>query len=734
MATRVNKFSSNNRSSIFFTLTTLITAAFSSEAMAADFSHAQKTYVPSPTISQRYDTEIMQAKEASPTINGEVSESDLVPDQIDNPPKTIAANRSQNNFVPPPPPIGTSDLPSAPSSTAAPQTRSATVSTIEDPLIVRAQTEIDNLLAQGKYDDAYNVVIKYLRAYPRNKTLRTEWAKIMIARARNYMKANELELARSTVREALAEEPKNNAANALLNELLEKRGINPNSEQDRLKVADELLAQNRLMEAKVEYKIAQRIKPTARGHVGLGAVYSQENKKDDAKVQFEQAIKLDANCQSAYRELGNLKYYSGDLVGANTDLSRALILDSNDQASARILIDLWQHQVAKYPNDVNNYLGLGRAHLLVGNLPAAQNDYRQVVRLDPQNPSLPAARNSFKLALARSEAKEDLLAAHSLETQGAIQDAYRKASDAVGLCPHNIEMRLYLADLKEKLGMISEAREDYLVILQQDPKNQIAAQHLKATQATVSVPSQLVPAVPNVPAPGANQMPPVAPPVAPLRPALPATPQSSPSSYLPQGSMHVCALANFAASVRSWAITEQKKTQSFEEGYRTALLNSNWTENEASNSSPTAMLAASTVTLISPSSTQYARLEIEGVSVTPDGAQLKVKLKNGYSKALKMRSDTKAILCKKDQPEEALTMHFPATIIEPGSIAHGTIDVPEENLTAVTGLYIPSLPFHNPLNLSANANLHVQKEPTKKSAQSGKIYLSMPADPSYITH
>src|SRR5207244_3734283 len=110
-----------------------------------------------------------------------------------------------------------------------------------------------------------------------------------------------------------------------------------------------------------------------------------------------------------------------------SDLSHALTLDPSDTASKKTLLELWQHQVSHNPKDANAHLGLARAYQLGGDLPSAQSEYRQVVRLDPTNPNLPAARQSFKLALARQEARRSLEAAKTLEAHGAAKEAYQKA-------------------------------------------------------------------------------------------------------------------------------------------------------------------------------------------------------------------------------------------------------------------------------------------------------------------
>src|SRR5262249_30065082 len=155
--------------------------------------------------------------------------------------------------------------------------------------------------------------------------------------------------------------------------------------------------EGKFLEAEAEYRSALDIKPSAEAHVGLGNALAKQGKKEAAKEEFQKAVAVNPESAQAHRELGTLKYKMNDIVGANTDLNRALVLSSNDTQAGKTLIELWQHQVSHNPKYANAHLGLARAYQVSGNLPSAQNEYRQVVRIDPTNPSLPAARQSFKL-------------------------------------------------------------------------------------------------------------------------------------------------------------------------------------------------------------------------------------------------------------------------------------------------------------------------------------------------
>ncbi len=366
----------------------------------------------------------------------------------------------------------------------------------------RAQAKVEPLIANGQYAAAQQVLQTYVHAYPRDKTLRAQLAKVATKNAQQQL-ATAPEAAATAARTAVWADPNNQTAKDVLAQALKKVGVNTMSANERLKVADNLLAQGKPTEAEVEFDEALKLKPSAEGHVGLGDVALHQGKRDKAKTEYQRALEINPNSSLALRQMGLLRYQQGEVVGANTDLSRALVLNPKDGIAAKQLIDLWQHQVAHNPNGVNGHLGLARAYQLSGDLKSAQGEYRQVVRIDPQNPNLPAARQSFKLALARQEGEKAVEAAHTLENQGLLADAHNKVLEAVGLCPGNVSMRLYQAQLSQKLGSYSEAHQAYMDVLRVDPKNEEAAIGLK------SLPPMAAPSVVN------NDMPPLAPPINP---------------------------------------------------------------------------------------------------------------------------------------------------------------------------------------------------------------------------
>jgi tetratricopeptide (TPR) repeat protein len=343
-----------------------------------------------------------------------------------------------------------------------------------------AHTQSQKLVKLGKLDHARQVVLTSLRSHPGDQRLRRDLLDIDLKRAKYFNSQKQFDFAGSALREALYWVPTSAVAVSALNDILRAQGINASDANARLKLADVFAGQNKNTDAFVEYRMSANITATAAAYIGLGNIAYRFGEMKEAKGFYGQAVSLEPNLASSHRQLGLFDLAINDLVGANSELSRALILDPTDQVSARSLVGLWQRQVSMNTNDVNNHLGLARAYLLAGDLKSAQQEYRQVVLIDPQNPQLPAARMGFKLALSRQEVARAYEAARGFETQGNFSAAIQSVQSALRIEPNNIQLLNYDGSLWEKLGRFENARSAYLAVLKQDQANTFAIQRLNA--------------------------------------------------------------------------------------------------------------------------------------------------------------------------------------------------------------------------------------------------------------
>lgn len=491
---------------------------FSQPAQAADFARAKQIIVPASRIRRRYDSEMRESSSysmmnGSATDGGYYSSGGLAPAplpyNISMPTGTSAPRASKNGLIPPPPAVTPSIITPpmgmmSPMSQPTAMTPRAGFEALNSPhvqahaqaissQVAHATAQLDNLLKEGKFPEAQALIKNYIRAFPKDKVLKSEFVQTLISHGRTWVASKDFDDAIKAAREALTIEPTSTTATVALNDWLKKKGVDHASDAARLKMADTLAREGKTNEALVEYRAALKLKPSADGHIGVGAMLLKEGKKETAKAEFQKALELDPNSGSALRHLGSLRYTQGDVIGANNDLSRALVINSDDKVASRTLIDLWHRQVAKNPRDASQHLGLARAYQLSGDLKSAQNEYKQVVRLEPDNPNLPAARQSFKLALSRQEALKAYQAAQTLDTGGAIREAHTKIVEASGIAPTDVKIRLYEGDLATRLGLYSQAHDAYMAVIREEPKNMVAAKKLQELASRVQSTTTIMP-------------------------------------------------------------------------------------------------------------------------------------------------------------------------------------------------------------------------------------------------
>ncbi len=371
---------------------------------------------------------------------------------------------SRAGLTPPPPPIKsgllpqslTKELPAKSPTVAHTGTaNSAWAPPLSQQKVAQIKAQAEALVKKGKASEAQTLLGGYVKTYPHEKALSTELSKISLHRAQGHAKAGNHEAATQQARLAITHGENApeiiQAAHGTLNSSLQKIGVKANSPEDRFDLGTKLMGQARYDEAAIEYSAAAKLKPSVEAYLGAGGASMKGGHQLQAKKYFQEALELNPESQPALRELGIARYHLKDYAGASADLTRALVINSGDKEAAHTLLELWHHQVASRPTDANAHLGLARAYQVAGDLPAAQNEYKTVVKIHPQHPNLPAARQSFKLAYARQESRKAYELAQTLESQGSLLSAYQKASDAVHLFPSETLYQSYAAQLAAKL-------------------------------------------------------------------------------------------------------------------------------------------------------------------------------------------------------------------------------------------------------------------------------------------
>lgn len=473
---------------------------------------------------------------------------------------------SRVGIVPPAPPIKSSLLPSSlthdlDKPTAGAKSSGTSTTALSSQKVIQIKAEAQALVKKSKAGEAQTLLSGYVKHHPEEKTLAAELSRISLSRAQSSAKIGNHDAAVQQARLAVIHGDSVPevalAAHSTLNSSLHKIGVKPNQAESRLEMGSKLMDEGRYQEAEVEYKAAAKLKPSEAAYLGAGGAAMKEGRKLQAKALFQEALELNPDSQPALKELGIARYLLKDYVGANADLTRALVLNSSDQEAAKVLIGLWHEQVASRPHDATSHLGLARAYQVAGDLPAAQSEYKTVVKIDPHHPNLSAARQSFKLAFARQEARKAFELAQTLEMQGSIPSAFQKASDAVAFYPSDVRYQNYRKKLSDMLGANANnggvAQSMAPAFVNQRPAEDVAMPQspvMEAPPASALPTAQAIGIAPEAAAAAA------------ISSAQAAGPAASAGLSTDQ---HVSSISNFLTSMRDFSLKQQNQIKQSEE-------------------------------------------------------------------------------------------------------------------------------------------------------------------------
>jgi Flp pilus assembly protein TadD len=276
-------------------------------------------------------------------------------------------------------------------------------------------------------------------------------------------------------RKALAAAPDNSLATKLLSDTYKKQGRDPNSADVRCAMGDQLASINDFEGATVEYQCAMQLEPSARTYTKIGDMALRYGQYSTATNWYTQAIVKDPNYGPAHRQIGLLELMQKDFTDAAASLRKAVVLDPTDAAAGQTLVQIWRREVANNPRTPENRLGLAGALQLTGDLEAAENEYRQLEALDPQNPGLPAGRASLMHAYKHREAEKHRKSAEALFNQGLNREALAEISQATMMEPKNAKYQFLLAECLESNNDYQGAYQAYMTSVLIDPDHESEA-------------------------------------------------------------------------------------------------------------------------------------------------------------------------------------------------------------------------------------------------------------------
>jgi tetratricopeptide (TPR) repeat protein len=205
-----------------------------------------------------------------------------------------------------------------------------------------------------------------------------------------------------------------------------------------------LLQNERFDEAKAQFYEALRLNPYhALTHQDLGAVLFKQGHLEEARAQFVEAIRLKPNLASAHGGLGTVLISQGRFAEATPHLVEALRLD---------------------PKDASAHCNLGMVLLRDGRLAESEAQFARAIQFNPTN----------------TEAYLNL--GVSLYRQGRLDEARAQYAEALRLQPNHAGAHNNLGAALFGQGRLDEARAQYAEALRLDPNHAGAHENLEMVQ------------------------------------------------------------------------------------------------------------------------------------------------------------------------------------------------------------------------------------------------------------
>jgi len=262
-----------------------------------------------------------------------------------------------------------------------------------------------------------------------------------------------------------------------------------------------LAEQNKFDDALTAAKRAAAAEPeAAEAHFVLGLIYASRKDTENAKLSFEQVLKLNPSAAAAQVQLAQLHLASGHAETA-TNLATEALNNQPHSFEARVLLakslmvrrDLVQGQVQvdalakQYPTSALVQDLVGRMALLKGNTSKAKAAFEEESRIDPLSPEaldglltvdlkdnrLDSARARVEAAVSKQPNNSRILLL-AAATHLRLRDAARAEEllrSTIAVDAASFEAYAMLGDLYVSQQRLDQARAEYEALAKRQPKS-----------------------------------------------------------------------------------------------------------------------------------------------------------------------------------------------------------------------------------------------------------------------
>jgi len=203
----------------------------------------------------------------------------------------------------------------------------------------------------------------------------------------------------------------------------------------------------------------------------IGKYYFSRGEYDEAIIEFEKSIELDANHTESYYYLGQCYLQKGIIEYNNKNIFKAYSLYRKANKIAEQVIPQHEQIIKDNPEDLNSYLRLGYIYEVRSIVPFI-NDY---------NKALEYYLKALDLTMISSPAGNTGIIIYLNTRIGYVYFEKKKYSQAIEylemaekMSPQNVEVAYYLGLSYDKIGEIEKAQEYLSRVIELAPQSDFA--------------------------------------------------------------------------------------------------------------------------------------------------------------------------------------------------------------------------------------------------------------------
>lgn len=273
----------------------------------------------------------------------------------------------------------------------------------------------------------------------------------------------------------------NKTADANLDSLLNEKGVKANDPQARSQLGDKLRADANFELALTEYQKALVLSKTPDPNIfiSIGDIYYILYLRDGQRAPdinkaidyYKKALEVKETAK-AHIKFGDGLLAIKDIVSAIDHFKKAVQLEPDSQDALTANIRGWNEAVRLAPLVTENHIGLAIALQSKKDFINAEEEYNQVLKLDPNNEIAQRGLASLQEDKLKLQASKLVEAALKFQLEGKYSEAISQYVKAVEITPNDTKLHYNIGTAFQSIDDFEHAEKAYKKSLELDPNNE----------------------------------------------------------------------------------------------------------------------------------------------------------------------------------------------------------------------------------------------------------------------